>query len=382
MKRAWIAGTLAGLLAASATAGGLPPDEAPPAREPVGASAATGAPVESATGAPVESAMWSDPRSPEPIPLGARLPEGGDASEHWDLAAHFHSGHRLYARVLITSAGPGDRAALAFGHLLRPDGPPIEFRNGKRAGSWRLSADRRRIEIGSSVLALGETDHHFEVDNDKRDIEIALDFRAEAGHTAPAGPGGYRMALLNLATPARARIRVAGMDAPRHIAGNAVLTHSWVERDEAELLLQRSDVAGLAPYARFFLSELRTRDGARWRWLVTDDESLVDADDDLVFETTEPPDSPYPIPTALDMRGKGLGGRISFGRTLLEVDPLAALPALLRIVYPLAGKPRHVWVEASAEVALKSPSRDAALRLRGEGIATLVFLDARPPELR
>ena len=356
MRRARFTAALAALWSASAAAGGLP---APVA---VDAAAASGA---------------------EPVALGARLPEGDAAAEHWDLAAHFTSGHRLYARFLITNAGPGERTALAFGHLLRPDGAPIEFRNGRRAGSWKLSPDRRRIAIGSSVLELGDSAHHFEVDNDKRNIEILLDFPADAGaRAAPAAPGGYRLALLNLATPARGRILVGGMDAPRTLEGHALLTHTWFSREESKLVAQRSDVASLDPQARIFLSELRGPAGARWRWLVAGDAAFTEAADGLVFEATGPRGSAYPIPTALELRGNGLEGRVSLGATLLEVDPLAALPALLRMVYPFAGKPRHVWVEASAEVALKSPSRDAALRLRGEGIATLVFLDSRPPDPR
>jgi hypothetical protein len=360
MKRARSAAALAMLACASARAGGLPPAEAP---EPV---ASAGAPAAS-----------------QAVALGARLPEGDAAAEHWDLAAHFASGHRLYARFLITNAGPGERNAIAFGHLLRPDGAPVEFRNGRRKGSWKLSEDRRRIAIGSSVLELGDSAHHFEVDNDKRGIEILLDFAADPGaRAAPAAPGGYRVELLNLATPARARILLAGMPAPQSLEGYAVLTHTWFRRDEAELLVQRTDVASLDPQAGIFLTEVLAPDGKRWRWLVAGTSAFTGDADDLVFEATGLRGSDYPIPATVEMRGNGLDGRISLGATLLEVDPSAALPALVRMVYPLAGKPRHVWVEASAELALKSRSRDAVLRLRGEGIATLVFLDSRPPDLR
>ncbi len=95
---------------------------------------------------------------PDPVDPGAQLPDGAEAAEHWDLAAHFDEGVRLYARFLITNAGPGERTAVAFGHLLRPAEEPVEFRNGRRAGRWRLSDDRRRIAIGSSKLELEATD--------------------------------------------------------------------------------------------------------------------------------------------------------------------------------------------------------------------------------
>jgi hypothetical protein len=388
MKLARSAATLALLACAPANAGGLPVAERAPhapavVPAPTAAQTSTPAAPQATTPAAPQTTTPPTPAAALPVALGARLPEGDAAAEHWDLAAHFASGHRLYARFLITNAGPGERTALAFGHLLRPDGPPVEFRNGRRAGSWQLSEDRRRIAIGSSVLELGDSAHHFEVDNDKRGIEILLDFAADAGaRAAPAGPGGYRLELLNLATPAHARILLAGMPAPERLEGLAVLTHTWFNRDEADLVAQRTDVAGLDPAARIFLTEVLTPGGDRWRWLVAGDSDYRGDADGLVFEAAGARGTGYPIPAALEVRGNDLDGRISLGPTLLEVDPAAALPALLRMVYPFAGKPRHVWVEASADVALKSRSRDAVLRLRGEGIATLVFLDSRPPDLR
>ncbi len=33
---------------------------------------------------------------PDPVEPGAQLPDGAEAAEHWDLAAHFDAGVRLY----------------------------------------------------------------------------------------------------------------------------------------------------------------------------------------------------------------------------------------------------------------------------------------------
>ena len=316
---------------------------------------------------------------PDPVEPGAQLPDGAEAAEHWDLAAHFDEGVRLYARFLITNAGPGERTALAFGHLLRPAEEPVEFRNGRREGRWQLSDDRRRIAIGSSKLELGDDARHFEVDNDKRGIKIQLDFPADAtARTAPAAPGGYRLALLNLATPATGSFWLEGMSAPRRLEGHVVLTHTWFESPEAELLARRIDVASFDPTARIFVSALRAPDGKRWRWGVTAVDGKLAPITDLELELQESSRGPYPIPSGIEMRGKGLDGSISLGNPLLEVDPLDALPALLRMVYSFGGRPRLLWVQANADVALKSAAENAVLRFQSEGIATLVFPDALP----
>ena len=48
---------------------------------------------------------------PTDIDLAAVLPRGDEAVEYWDLVGDFDSGHRLYARFLITNVGPGDHTA-------------------------------------------------------------------------------------------------------------------------------------------------------------------------------------------------------------------------------------------------------------------------------
>lgn len=316
---------------------------------------------------------------PDPVDPGAQLPDGAEAAEHWDLAAHFDEGVRLYARFLITNAGPGERTAVAFGHLLRPGQEPVEFHNGRREGRWQLSEDRRRIAIGSSKLALGDDARHFEVDNDKRGIKIQLDFPADAtARTAPTAPGGYRLALLNLATPATGSFWLEGMSAPRRLRGHVVLTHTWFQRPEAELLARRIDLASFDPRAPFFVSALRAPDGRRWRWGVTASDGVSAPILDLELELQEPGGDAYPIPRAIEMRGKGLKASISLGKPLLEVDPLDALPPILRMVYSFGDRPRLLWVQTNADVALKSATENAVLRVQSEGLATLVFPDALP----
>ena len=86
----------------------------------------------------------------------------------------------------------------------------------------------------------------------------------------------------------------------------------------------------------------------------------------------------HPVPRAIEMGANHHNGSVLLARTRLEVDPLDALPALLRMVYSFGGRPRHLWVDTAADVVLKSPGRDAVSRIEGAGIAALYFVDALP----
>jgi hypothetical protein len=232
------------------------------------------------------------------------------------------------------------------------------------------------------VLVLGETERHFEVDNDKRGIKVFLDFPADVPpREAPTAAGGYQLTLLNLATPATGSLWLEGMVAPEPLAGHVLLRHAWFPLAEHELIRSRLDVAVLDPAAPLFLSEIQPREGGPWRWLVAGEETWQGGpgtSGGLDLQVRERRGGDYPVPTRINLRGKGLEGRVTLGRTLLEVDPLDALPTLLRMVYSFGGRPRHQWLEADAEVALKSPAGDAVLRWQGDGIAKLVHLESTP----
>lgn len=324
------------------------------------------------------------PVDPGAVDPGARLPEGSAAAEHWDLVASFDSGERLVVRFLITNEGPGEHTAAAFGHLLRPGMDPVEFHNGRRAGRWQLSDDRRRIHIGSSLLDLGDDARHFEVDKDKRRIWIQLDFPADGTARAATAPGGYGIELLNLATPASGRFRLGDMPTPQPLRGRVVLTHTHFARPERELLARRIDVATFAAQAPLYLCDLLAPDGGSWRWLVVGGRSPVSRQGppDLSLALQGDGGGRYPVPSGIDLRGEGLEGHVSLGGKLLEADPLAALPTLLRMVYSFGPRPRHLWLRAGADVALKSPVRAAVLHSTGEGIASLSFPDALPQSER
>jgi hypothetical protein len=333
----------------------------------------------------VATGAGGPPAAPDPA---ARLPRGDDAWEHWDLAAHFESGHRLYARFLITNQGPGDRTAVAFGHLLRPDGEALVFSNGRREGRWQLTDGGRRLDIGSSLLAFGSQRRRFEVDNDKRGIKLHFEVSADApGLAAPPAPGGARLQLLNLASPAQGRLWLTGMAEPRALRGHALITHSWGARGEAESAALRTDFASLGPGHALFVSDWRAGDGTRWSWAASASPGgglRPHADVRVEERSTEKGATAYPLPERVEVRGKAIESSIALeAPPVLVSDPLDALPSLLRMVYSFGGRPRHIWADAAASVAL-GPRDDDPVgpleleRFESAGIAAFFFSDATP----
>jgi hypothetical protein len=320
---------------------------------------------------------------PAALDPGSRLPRGDDAWEHWDLAAHFDSGHRIYARVLITNQGPGDNTAVAFGHVLPPGGEAVPFRNGRREGRWQLGEGGRRIEIGSSLLAFGRQRRRFEVDNDKRGIKLHFEVSSDApGLAAPPAPGGTRLDLLNLASPARGRLWLTGMGEPRALRGHALITHSWSARSEPETVAQRSDFATLGDGDGLFVSDWHTPEGTRWSWAASasaDGRLRAHGDVRVESRSAEKGVTAYPIPRAVKVRGKHIDAAIALEPPpVLVSDPLDALPSLLRMVYSFGGRPRHVWTDAVANVALRPRDNHPVGPVQGTGIAAFFFSDASP----
>jgi len=318
---------------------------------------------------------------------GAKVPVGDAASEYWDLVALLDEGFAVTARFAITNEGPGEHNALAFGHVHRPGLPPAPFQNGRRRGQWRLSPDRRRIEIGSSVLALPDGARHFEVDNDKRGIKVFLDWQPDASvRSAPVGPQGYRIDVLQLASPVRASVWVVGMKAPREIAGTLALTHTRVPVQEGELLLRRIDVASRDPGSGTYLLDLLAPDGARSSWLSTSAPGAARVERSgfaIRVEGERQGASPdHPSPSRLALKGSDLDGSVSLGEPFLEVDPLAALPGFLRMVYSLRGRPHRSWTPARFDLSLVPGPALPAIRIQGDAVAALTFLDTLPQSQR
>ena len=76
------------------------------------------------------------------------LPDGDCAGVYWDLTAAFSSGDRIYARVLVTRAGPGERNAVAMGHWIDPAGAQTRSRTAAARAS---SSGRARSASSGSA---------------------------------------------------------------------------------------------------------------------------------------------------------------------------------------------------------------------------------------
>jgi hypothetical protein len=318
---------------------------------------------------------------------GAKVPAGDSASEYWDLVAMLDDGFIVTARFAITNEGPGEHNALAFGHVLRPGSPPVQFQNGRRRGHWRLSPDRRRIEIGSSLLALPDGARHFEVDNDKRGMKVFLDWQQDASErSAPVGPQGYQIDVLQLASPVRASVWIVGMKSPKELRGTLALTHTRVPGTEGELILRRIDLVSRAPGSGTHLLDVLAPDGARFSWLSVSTpgaERLERSGFTVATEGEVPGGSPdHPSPSRLTLTGPDLRGAVSLGAPFLEVDPLAALPGFLRMVYSLRGRPHRSWTPAHFDLSLVPGPALPAIQVAGDAVAALTFLDKLPQSQR
>jgi len=314
------------------------------------------------------------------IDPAARLPSGGSASEYWDVTAQFTTGHRFFARFLVTNLGPGERNAVAFGDLLEPGGRAVPFKNGRKHGRWQLERERRLVRVGSSVLDLAGPTRRIEVDNDKRGFKVHLEYPEDGSAATARESGGYHLDLLNLGSPVTGTVWHAGMSAPVRVEGHIAVSHTWLGREETDLARRRIDVVSLGGGDGLFLTDVMGR-GRGWRWLaVVRDGRVVHSTNDprVTVVPREGSGGAYPVPKALQLDDPEVQGAISLGGILLQRDPLDALPRAIRMLYLFGSRPHRAWVEATVDVALKPGTGRAALPLHSPGVATLNFLDSLP----
>jgi len=318
---------------------------------------------------------------------GSRISETDSASEYWDIVAHFDSGHHLFTRFLITNVGPGERTAIATWLLLGPDGKRTEFRNGRREARWTLSAQGKRMEIGSSLFDRSTALHRLEYDSTKRGIRVAFQY-------APRGPVAwprssddrYPFDLLELATPVSGTIWLEGMRETAEVSGTITLTHTWMEESEADLTLRRIDFSSTGGGTALFLWERMTPSGERTHWLVAAREGKLLAETAefqiAVAEAESEKSSEYPTPERLEISGAGAEGVIQSGETLASGDPLEAIPQPFRFLLSFSLRPRRVWTRASYEVRLRSGPDGPESVLKGSGVETITFTNPLPRKLR
>jgi hypothetical protein len=314
------------------------------------------------------------------LPLAARpeiLPDGNCAGVYWDLTAVFDSGDRIYARVLVTRAGPGDRNAACLGHWIEPDGTQTPFQNGRGEDRFELSLraeNRLHLRIGSTRMDLGDAVHRFEVDNDKRGVKLLLSIEAPSGSApAPIFAGDLEVELVALGGRTTARAWHAGMDAPRSLRGWATLVRTRHAACEHALAARRVDVHRLGPEGASLLIHQRLASGVEQSWLGWRDASGALRSlrpDEVAFEDWRADPAGPPLPQRLRPKGHELRGSIAIGPAHLSIDPLDALPRLVRMLYWFGASPRRIWTDATSDLA----SSASETLPRGAVIASFTFL--------
>jgi hypothetical protein len=331
-------------------------------------------------------------RGETPSPA-AHLASGNEASEYWDVTALFDSGHRIFARFSISNEGPGDRTGYALGQIVFPDGRVVPFQNGRTEGSWKLSNDRLRMEIGSSVLDLHGPEAHFEVDKNKLGIKFFLDFplSQDRMRTWGGSPAGYRHDLLALGESVRGTIWVRDVAAlPVPVEGRVTLTHVSMAKSEPRLARRRVEPLLLPPgdAPAVYALDLTSAKGGRRGWMV------VRRPDGVWLETDRfrlegegravGSDADYPIPAALAVAPEEapgvVQGRIETRARILSHDPLSIAPRPFRWLLSFRTEPRQIQV--GARWALEWTGDDQELALQGNGVTSFYFLNPMPSSVR
>jgi hypothetical protein len=316
-------------------------------------------------------------------PVTRRL-TSDDALEYWDFLAAFDGGVRLVARVLITNEGPGSRTAVSIGHLIRPGAEPVELRNGRLEDDWEIDPDGRKLKIGKTRLDLRGPVRTLAYHNSRRGIDIDLRLEGAGRGRATGGePPDYRVDLLDLAAPAEVTFQVVGMNAPVTARGRATLTHTWTERSEAKVVQRRIDFSSLDAGDAVYLRQILSPEGKKTQWILVEraGRALYEASDVIVDVDDRPgePTRGYPIPARLRVHGAAVSGSISLEPTLLEHDPLGALPQPFRFLLSFKMRPRRVWTDAPYSLAPDAAADRPAVEIAGHGIASVTYLNPLSP---
>jgi hypothetical protein len=305
------------------------------------------------------------------------LPAGDCAGVYWDLTAVFANGDRLYARALVTREGPGARNAAAFGHWIDPAGARTPFQNGRGEGEFDWTDSERRLRIGSTRLEVGDGAYRFEVDNDKRGVKLALEMDVDPGLPQQAlFEQAPEITVLALGAPTRARVWRTGMSAARELTGRATLVRTRHSACESDLFAQRVDVHELSSEVAALLVHERLVGGASRSWFGWREgqATLRSVRPELALEDWRPMADGTPLPRRI-RAGGALRGAVAVGDARISIDPLDALPRVVRMLYWFGAHPRRVWADATSDLAGDgfAPPR------RGAVVASFTFL--RPPDI-
>jgi hypothetical protein len=313
----------------------------------------------------------------------ARLAKGGSATEYWDVTATFASGHFLCARFLITNEGPGDQTGVGMGRLVGPNGEVKEFQYGREASRWSVSPDGLTIRVASSILDLHGPRRRLTIDSGKRAIKIAVEFAADGETVWSEEPKGWehRLEIVQMPTLATASIWVGGMSAALDTTGTVAVTHAFMDRNEASLLVRRLEIFARQGDRALYVADMTRPDGRRWQWMAFSRAGAVLARrEDFAVAAEDAPglrgEAGYPLPRSIRFEGAGLAGSVRVERELLRTNPLAIVPQPFRFLLSFRSAPRQVWAEAHVAVGLDRPAEEGdALALDGAGVLAVHYLN-------
>jgi len=312
---------------------------------------------------------------------GSHIPDGGDASEYWDLVAAFESGHTLFARFMITHEGPGQNTAIAYGHLVEPDGTTWPWHNGKREENWDLEQDGTVLDVGSSELYLNGPPHRLLVKKRKKTAGIRIDLEI-----TPEGPpawdrresDGMDIDLLASGAQVSGSVWLRDMRKPLALNGRAGLTHSWMPRSEPDVSQRRIDFFSLHGDTLLYLREQIAPDGHRsgWLHLARNGKTLLETGDFALIaagRSSAQSDPHYPLPARLALTSEQVDGEIQLGAGLLHHDPMEIIPQPFRFLLSFKMRPLRVWTKSPFDVSFRSDADP--IRIRGSGITVVTYLN-------
>jgi len=312
----------------------------------------------------------------------SRISNGGSASEYWDLSVRFDSGHHLFARFLITNAGPGEKTGVAYGHFVDPDGNAHTWRNGRRQANWNLGPNGLLLDVGSSDLDLRKQPFELRIHKKKVKIDLRFDANAPALWDSNARSTEPDVDLLASSAPIRGSVWFRGMPEPLELSGRAALTHTWMKKGEAAIALRRLDFFSLGNEPAIHLRDFEAPDGTRSHWLtvVRAGETLLETKDfeiQYAGRSDSQESADYPIPATLSFRGPDIRGEIQIKVGLVHHDPMQELPQPFRFLLSLVMRPHRMWAESPFVVTVGSGPDE--LEIRGTGLTTVTYLNPPPP---
>jgi hypothetical protein len=209
-------------------------------------------------------------------------------------------------------------------------------------------------------------------------VKIAVDLAAGAA-PQPGAPfaGAPEIAVLALGAPTTARVWRAGMPAARELRGASTLVRTRHAACEHELSAQRIELHVLGERGSSLLVHERLASGAVRAWFGWRDGSgaLRSLRPEVSLEEWRAEGDGPPIPHRIRARGEALRGAAEVGAVRISIDPLDALPRVVRMLYWFNVHPRRIWADTASDLAPAGSEPPP----RGASIATFTFL--RPPEV-